>query len=116
LKQGQEDSKVDLPEQQIKHQRLDFKLGPSQDLTTRPCGGFSRLCGGFSRLSCGFSRLSGGFSKLMTFYGEIFRCPAMVSLLLSHFLFNLGINATFALAADRAIHLGISHQVKAWTN
>jgi hypothetical protein len=108
LKQRQEDSKVDLPEQQIVQQSLDLKLGPSQDLTTRLCGGFSRLCGGFSRLS-------GGFSRLMASYGKIFRCPAMVSLLLSHFLFNLGINATFALAADRAIHLGISHQVQAWT-
>jgi hypothetical protein len=90
-------------------QSLDLKLGPSQDFKTRHCGGFSRLSGGFSRLS-------GGFSRLMASYGEIFRCPAMVSLLLSHFLFNLGINATFALAADRAIHLGISHQVKAWAN
>jgi hypothetical protein len=101
LKQRQEDSKVDLPEQQIEHQSLDLNVGPSQDLRTRLCGGFSRL--------------SGGFSRLMATYGEIFRCPAMVSLLLSHFLFNLGINATFALAADRAIHLGISHQVDTWT-
>ena len=52
----------------------------------------------------------GWFFKLMTSYGRIFRSPAMVILLLSHFLFNIAINAAFAFTADRAILLGITRQ------
>ena len=52
----------------------------------------------------------GWFFKLMISYGKIFRSPAMVTLLASHFLFNIAINAAFAFTADRAILLGIDRQ------
>jgi hypothetical protein len=56
------------------------------------------------------NKYCGWFFKLMISYGRIFRSPAMVTLLISHFLFNIAINAAFAFTADRAILLGIDRQ------
>ena len=62
--------------------------------------------------SCCFDtdKYFGWFFKLLVSYGKIFRSPAMVILLISHFLFNIAINAAFAFTADRAILLGITRQ------
>ena len=75
-------------------------MTPDQDLNMKYCGGFLGLI-----TSCGDMFRCRALVTLL-------RCRALVTLLLSHFLFNLGINATFALSADRALHLGISPQVK----
>jgi len=53
-------------------------------------------------------RTRGCLSALLTSYTSIFKSPAMIVLLLSHFLMHIAIFAAFAFTADRALVLGLS--------